>query len=161
MDRLVISNISTYKAIALDAHKSMQELLDAGRRPKDDGSPGYILTYDPDHKCFKQAMITIVFTGMWLDALLHLLIVQDHGLKIFKKYDHKSYEDKIRFLGCSDQHILDEVKKFRALRNELVHEKAYCDDGQLKTAQDEADNAYNLLVSVDKFFGFLKNRERT
>ena len=161
MDRLVISNISTYKAIALDAHKSMQELLEAGRRPKDDGSPGYILTYDPEHKCFKQAMITIVFTGMWLDALLHLLIVRDHGLDKFNEYDRKIYEEKIRLLGCSDQHILDAVKKFRELRNEVVHEKAYCDDGQLKTAQDEADNAYNLLISVDTFFGFLTNRERT
>jgi len=138
----------------------MQELLNAGRRPKDDGTPGWIVTFDPDQKCFKQAMITIVFTGMWLEALLHLLIVREHGLEKYKECDRQLYEDKLRLIGCSDQRIFDLAKRFRKTRKELVHEKAYCDDGQLKTAQDEADNAHNLLLSIDSFLSSLPNASR-
>jgi|GEM_PF-2020663 len=146
VERIAMTNISTYKAIALEAHKSMCEYLEEGRWPKEDGGPGWIKTFDPDQKCFKQAMITIVFTGMWLEALLHLLIVRNHGLEKFAEYDFKSYEEKLRLLGCSEQGLLDVVKRFRKSRKELVHEKAYCDDGELKTAQDEANNAHDLMV---------------
>ena len=144
----MITNVSTYKAIAIGAHTEMHELIDSGRRPKDDGSPGWILNFDPDQKSFKQAMISIVFTGMWLEALLHLVIVRDHGVGTFKKYDFKSYADKLRLLGCSDLDILEAAGQFQKCRKELVHEKAYFDCGEIKMAQDEADNAHKLLLSV-------------
>ena len=70
--------------------------MDAGRRPKEDGS-GWIITYDPDQTSFKQAMISIVFTAMWFEALMHLLIVQKYGIELFKKYDRKNYADKLKF----------------------------------------------------------------
>ena len=152
MTRPVFTNISVYKAIALDAHQKMHEHLNAGRRPKDDGSPGWIIRFDPEQSSFKPAMIAIVFTGMWLEALLHLLIVRDHGIEKFREYDFKSYEDKIRLLGSSDQRILDSAERFRKCRKELVHEKANFDDREIKTAQDEADNAYELLVAIDALF---------
>jgi hypothetical protein len=152
MSQLVITNVSIYKAIAIGAHAEMQELLTSGRRPKEDGSPGWIITYDPDQKSFKQAMIAIVFTGLWLEALLHLLIVRDHGVNTFNKYDRKSYSEKLRLLGCSDNAVLASADRFQNCRKELVHEKAYLDTGQIKTAQDEADNAHQLLVSIDSMF---------
>ena len=152
MSQPVITNVSTYRAIAISAHTEMLELLNSGRRPKDDGSPGWIITFDPDQKSFKQAMIAIVFTGLWLEALLHLLIVRDHGVNTFKKYDRKSYPEKLRLLGCSDSAVLGSAERFQNCRKELVHEKAYLDTGQLKTAQDEADNAHQLLVSINSMF---------
>jgi hypothetical protein len=152
MSQLVITNVSTYMAIATGAHAEMLELLNAGRRPKDDGSPGWIITFDPDQKSFKQALIAIVFTGLWLEALLHLLIIRDHGVDTFKKYDRKPYAEKLRLLGCSDNAVLDSAERFQNCRKELVHEKAYLDSGQIKTAQDEADNAHQLLVSVNSMF---------
>ncbi len=110
------------------------------------------MTFDPDQRSFKQAMVTIVFTGMWLEALLHLLIVREHGKDKFKEFDFKSYADKIRLLGCSDQKILDAAIKFQKSRKELVHEKAHFDTGVIKTAQDEADNAHQLLLAIDSLF---------
>lgn len=79
MDNLVFTNIAIYKAIADEAHKEMVQLMEAGRRPKPDGSAGWIFTHDPNHTSFKQSLISIVFTGMWLEALLHLLIVKNTG----------------------------------------------------------------------------------
>lgn len=152
MNQFVLSNVATYKAIALDAHKEMHEQINSGRRLKDDGSPGWIITFDAERRSFKKAMIAIVFTGMWLEALLHLLIVRDHGIEKFKEFDFKSYADKMRLLGCSDQSFLDAAEKFRQCRKELVHEKAYFDTSEIKTAQDEADNAHQLLLAVDSLF---------
>ncbi len=152
MNQFALSNVATYKAIALDAHKEMHERINSGRRLKDDGSPGWIITFDAERRSFKKAMIAIVFTGMWLEALLHLLIVRDHGIEKFKEFDFKSYADKMRLLGCSDQRFLDAAEKFRQCRKELVHEKAHFDTSEIKTAQDEADNAHQLLLAVDSLF---------
>jgi hypothetical protein len=152
MSQLLITNVSSFKAIALDAHMSMKSSLNAGREPIGDGRPGWIISFDPNQTSFRQAMITIVFTGIWLEALLHLLIVRDHGEEKFKEFDRKPYEDKILLLGCSDQKILDSAERFRKCRRELVHEKAFFDSGEAKTAQDEAENAYQLLVAIDSRF---------
>lgn len=93
-------------------------------------------------------MIAIVFTGIWLEALMHLLIVQKYGEQKFKEYDFKSYEKKLQLLGCSDQQIIDRATRFQKTRKALVHEKAHFDDGEIKFAQDEADSAYELLVAL-------------
>ena len=97
-------------------------------------------------------MITIVFTSMWLETLMHLLIVRDHGEDTFKKYDFRSYEDKLRLLGCSDQPTLERATRFHECRRVLIHEKAHFDNGEIKLAQDEADNAHELLVAIDRQF---------
>jgi len=97
-------------------------------------------------------MIAIVFTGMWLEALMHLLIVQKYGEPKFKEYDFKSYEEKLQLLGCSNQQIIDRATRFRETRKTLVHEKAHFDDGEIQNAQDEADSAYELLVALHSKF---------
>jgi hypothetical protein len=153
MDNLVFTNIAIYKAIADEAHKEMVQLMEAGRRPKPDGSAGWIFTHDPNHTSFKQSLISIVFTGMWLEALLHLLIVKKYGEDTFRKYDRrKPYEGKLRLLGCRDKKLLDRVERFRKTRKYLVHEKAHFDDGEIKMAQDEAENAHELLVEIHMHF---------
>ncbi len=66
--------------------------LNQARRPKTNGEPGLIITYDPNQKSFKNAFITIVFCGVFLESLLHLLIVERKGLDTFKRYDWKPYQ---------------------------------------------------------------------
>ena len=149
MAELIFTNVSTYRAIAIEAFETMRDLVVSGRRPKEDGSPGWILQFDPNQKSFKQAMIAIVFTGIWLEALLHLLIVRDHGEEKFREFDRKPYEEKLRLIGIDNISILEVAARFRIARNELVHEKAHFDTGETKTAQDEAGNAYHLLLAIE------------
>ena len=138
--------------IADEAYQKMVQSDEESRSPKPDGSPGWIKTYDPDHFSFKQAMISIVFTGMWLEAEMHIHIVKNFGEIKFKEYDFKTYEQKLDFLGCNDQALLSAVEKFRKTRKSLVHEKAYIDDGEIKWAQKEAKNAHEILTLLYEFF---------
>lgn len=152
MNQLVVTNVSIYKAIAEEAYAQVAEAAKKDRTPKPDGS-GYILRYDPEYRSFKNSMIAVVFTGMWLEALTHLLIVRDHGEDKYREYDRKSYEDKLRLLGIKDEALLSQVAQFRTTRKELVHEKAYFDSGTIKTAQKEAEVAHGILRKVEAVLG--------
>ena len=146
------TNVNIYRAIADEAHEEMVQSVDARREPKSDGSEGDVITYDPAHSSFKQAMISIVFTGMWLEALMHILIVSKFDEAKFKEYDFKSYEDKLRLLGVEDEDLLNDVEDFRRTRKDLVHEKAFLDDGEIKKAQAEAELAHRIRDRVCDFF---------
>jgi len=153
MHGLVLTNVKIYKAIADEAYQKLVLSMEAGRRPKPDGSSGWIITYVPNQIAFKQAMISIVFTGMWLDALLHLHIVKMFSKSKFKKNKDKTYEEKLVLIGCSDKEMLDCVKRFRKeARNPLVHENAHFDNGEMKTAQDEAVKANKLRGMICEYF---------
>lgn len=152
MDDLVFTNITIYRAIANEAYQKMVQLMEAGRRRKPDGSPGWIITYDPNQTSFKQSMISLVFTGMWLEGFLHLLIVKRYGKSKFKEYDFKSYEEKLDLLGCTEKELLDRVSRFRKIRKSLVHEKAYFDNGDIWRAQNEAENTHEMLASIHQYF---------
>lgn len=159
MNPLVISNISVYKAISEEAYLRMRELIDTGRSRKPDGSEGWVIKYDPEQKSFKQSMISIVFMGIWLEALLHLKIVSKFNVKKFKDYDHKTYEEKLKLLGFDDVDQLKMVEKFRKCRKALVHEKAHLDVDEMKVAQEEAENASNLLEAISKHFSSEQNEQ--
>jgi hypothetical protein len=89
----------------------MLKHMEAGIRPKKNGEPGCIKTPDPERKSFKAALITIVFCGVFLEALLHLLIVDKKGVEEFKKVDKKeSYEGKLSLLECKDTEIKKSCK---------------------------------------------------
>lgn len=148
MDHFFSTNAAVYQAIADEAYQQMVHSIETGRRPKEDGSPGWIVTYDPSQTSFKQAMICIVFTGMWLEAKMHLRIVKAHGKDRFKEVDFKSYEEKLKLLGITDEVLLHSVSEFRESRRTLVHEKAHFDDGQVRWAQKEAEKAHGLLVAL-------------
>jgi len=147
-DPISVTNVEIYKAIADEAYQEMVQLMEAGRRPKLDGSAGWIITYDSSHASFKKAMVSIVFAGMWLEALMHLLIVRKFGEERFREYDFKFYEEKLKLLGLADEKLLDRVLRFRTTRKALVHEKAHFDDGEIKTAQSEAENAHEMLNAI-------------
>lgn len=156
MKRPVITNVSVYKAIAEDAFAQVVEATEMDRTPKPDGS-GYILRYDPERTSLKSSMVTVVFTGMWLEALTHLLIVRDHGEEKYREYDRKSYEKKLRLLGIEDEELLSLVVQFRTTRKELVHEKAHFDSGTVKTAQKEAEVANGIMRKIEALLGQLGN----
>jgi hypothetical protein len=145
---VVYSNASIYREISEEAYLKMCSLLDEGRTLKNDGSGGYIIKYDPARNSFKQSMIVVVFTGMWLEAILHQIIVTKHGCDEFKKYDFKSYREKLILLGVSSTEVLDKVDSFKATRKELVHEKAFFDNSEIKVAQQEAELAHQVMSSV-------------
>lgn len=147
----LFTNINIYREIAEDACEAMWELDKVGRTPKNDGSGGYVLNYDPDRRSFKNAMVVIVFTGMWLEALLHQIIVDIHGEDKFNKVDRSfNYERKLELIGVTDSTLLGKVKRFRESRKELVHEKAHFDAGVIKVAQEEATLASEVMREILK-----------
>lgn len=152
MSHFLYTNVEIYKTIADEAYRKMVQSIETGRRPKPDGSAGWIITYDPEHTSFKQAMISLVFTGIWLEAMLHLLIIRAYGKEKFKEYDFKSYEEKLKLVGCTDEGLMNSVSRFREARKALVHEKAHFDDGEIRWAQKEAENAHGLLTVICEHF---------
>ncbi|MCR4291092.1 MAG: hypothetical protein NUV86_12625 [Candidatus Scalindua sp.] len=152
MDSLVISNISVYKAISEEAYLEMVELQENGRSPKPDGGEGWVVKHDPQQSSFKQAMISIVFTGMWLEAFFHHEIIKQKSKKQFKKHSKKSYKEKLELIGINESDILDRVDSFQKTRNELVHEKAFSGKNEIKLAQDEAKHAYEIIEYVSNVF---------
>ena len=143
------SNVSMYKEIVEEAFSTMSSLIEEGRSPKNDGSDGLVMKYDPNHKSFKKSMIVVVFTGMWLEAKLHQDIISKFDEATFKKYDFKSYRDKLVLLGITDSGLLEKVDLFKNTRKELVHEKAFFDNGEIKTAQNEAELAYEVMAYLN------------
>jgi len=146
------TNFRVFYKIAQEYYAAMNEFLNMYRRPKPNGEPGYILTLDPDQKSFKHAFITIVFSGVFLESILHLLIVKLKGIEAFKEYDRKIYEDKLQLLGCYDQSILDLCEKYRRARREVVHEKAHLDNDYFRAAQKKAEIAIELINKVVAYF---------
>lgn len=148
----VHTNYQVFYRIAKESYAAMNESTNINRKPKPNGEPGYIITLDPEQKNFKHALITIVFCGMFLESILHLLIVKQKGLDTFNEYDRKKYEDKLRLLGCNEQSILDLCKQFRKARKEIVHEKAYINPDSLRIAQEEANTAVELIDKIVTYF---------
>jgi deoxycytidylate deaminase len=149
---VVFSNARIFYEMASASHANMQSLINAGKRKKPNGEVGHIVTYDPDHKSFKEALSVIVFSGVYLEALLHLLIVKEHSKSVFKKND-KKYEIKLKLLGCNDKQLLAECAHYRTIRREVVHEKAHFDSKKLRVAETEAERAFSFIESLRTFFG--------
>lgn len=148
----VISNIDVYWAIAEEAHAAMQASLSEYQTPKPNGELGFIIRNDPDRRSFKQAMIAIAFSGMVLDSLLYLLLLERLGKAKAAKVDRLPHEERVIALGITDAGLLGRVVAFREARKELVHEKAV-DISELggqtmRTAQREAEHAVALIKEL-------------
>jgi hypothetical protein len=140
-----LTSIGTYLAIAKESFAKVQELDAVQRRPRPGG--GEVITWDPDQKSFKHSLITIVFAGVYLDALLYLFGRRHLGQEKYSKIERRSYETKLRAFGITDEALLHAVVEFATARNELAHERAY-DDNELRTAQEEAGKAIALIERV-------------
>jgi hypothetical protein len=128
----------------------MVDHYDKSRRPKEDGSEGFIITYDSSQLSFKKSMVALVFTAMWLEAILHLTLVSKFGLEsvkgINKKY--KLYEDKLRHIDVLDLDVISNVVKFRLTRNELIHENSHLDKCDIMNAKDEVHLANKVMIDI-------------
>ena len=155
----IFSNVHIYRSIALDAFDVVASELESRRRPKSDGSPGWIITPDPDQKSFKQAMVCIAFAGMWYEAIVHLKMVELLGEDVAKEWDRHRYRKKLQKLGCSDQSTLDQVQEFADARNDLMHEKAHWNQDSATTAQKEAKRAVDFINTVESFIKTITDQQ--
>ena len=146
------TNLQVFYHIAEEAYIAMDEADNQSRGPNPNDEQRWIITYDPKQKSFKNAFITIVFCGIFLESLLHLLIVKHKGLDVFKKYDRKSYEDKLQLLGCDDQLILKGCGHYQEARRTVVHEKAHINNKHVRVAQKEAASAMGLIKNIVTYF---------
>ena len=149
---VVISNIRAYLAVATDALAASKHLEASHRRPKSDGSPGWIIAYDPIQRSFKQSLIAIVFAGIYLDALLYIVGTQRLGNAAYGKIERREYEEKLKALEVTDADTLKACNRFRIARNDIVHEKADepvpSTDCKLHIAQLEAEHALAFVAHV-------------
>ena len=136
----ILTNVGVYRSIADAAYRKVSEDMGENVRPRPDGDPGVIKAFDPEQLSFKQAMISVVFTCIWLEATLHLLIVGKHGRKCFREVDKVPYETKLHLLGCRNAESV-----VFTCTGEFT--------GVLRIAQDEAENARAVMLGVEKWFG--------
>jgi hypothetical protein len=147
----MITNVDVYFSIAEEAQVEAERLENLARRPNPNG--GFIITYDPERKSFKQALIAITFAGIFLESLFYIRGVKQFGRGEYnKKYDRKSYEEKLRSFGVTDQILLAEAERFRKMRRDLVHEKAVevsdLTADAIHVAQHEARKAVSFVKTV-------------
>jgi len=144
----ISTNASVFYQIAQESIAKVREDMALNRRPKPNGEPGFILTPDPERKGFKASFVAIVFSGFFIESALHILIARKCGVAIAKAAAHKSYEEKLKLLGCTDHALFELCKRFRIARREIVHEKAFIDNDRFLTAQDEAESAILLVNRI-------------
>jgi hypothetical protein len=158
----VLTNSQLYRDIAIESWRQSQVALDAHRQPKSEGSGGYVSRRDPTFASFKQAMIAIVFAGMYLEARLWVVGSARVGTVAYKTTDKKALEERVTHLGITDSALIADLKEYREARKDLVHEKTPHfvgaeEDGFLVStqpvsivaAQDLARRAVDLKCRVD------------
>jgi hypothetical protein len=146
------TNIRVFYQIAQESIAAVRADLAANRRPKPNGEPGFIIRWDPDRKGFKTAFVAIVFSGIFIESALHILIAQRLGVGTAESEDRKTYEEKLELLGCTDADLVGRCMEYRNSRKAIVHEKAFLDDDTFCTAQDEAEKAIALVdLIVNRF----------
>lgn len=157
----VLTNVGIFRSIAADAYRQMAVSMAENVRAAPGKEGAVVKTFDPEQLSFKQAMISVVFTCIWLEAALHLLIVRNFGREAYTdKVDRSNYAAKLTLLECGDGDLLRKVERLRAARRDLIHEKAHREfndegkfTGALRTAQDEAENARAVMLAVEEWFG--------
>ncbi len=153
----VFSNLSVYLAVAEEALADSHRQFNVARAPKPDAQPGYIIEYDPQQRSFKNSLIAIAFAGIYLEALLGVIGNASLGKELYNKLDRQTtYEEKLRLLGIADSQLLNNCKRFREARNDLIHEKSidisFLNVSKIRMAQEEAEFAVALILEVRKKF---------
>jgi len=152
----MFTNQKIYLNIAEEALAELERLTDQGRRPMSNGQQGYIVTYDPDRKSFKQAFIAIVFSCIYLEALLFAVGTKLYGRTEWSKSvnDRLPYEKKLPRLGVNDAELISESEYLRELRKEIIHEKLagleLQELGTARFAQKEAKRAVKFVLKISE-----------
>ena len=148
----VLSNAVLYRQMAEDAFAAAQASLSAHRRPKDDGSDGYVFSYDPSRASFKHSLIAIVFAGITIEAYLWLYGSEVLGRQQYRLIEKKlALEEVLPRLGIGDPDMYAEARRFREARNDLVHEQALPLSASLeplRRGQEEAERAVTLMNKI-------------
>jgi hypothetical protein len=152
---VMLTNAHVYRAIAEEALEEAVRLDAAARQPKPDGSPGFVIQMDPERKSFKKSLVAIAFSAVYLEALLFLRGTKLMGEGWERKFDRKSYEEKLKVLGITDVELLASAKRLQEVRNDLVHEKARPLDTALSSkyrAQSEAASSVAFIKAITAKF---------
>jgi hypothetical protein len=148
----VFSNVQVFLDIAKEHLAQCEKSLDAHRTPRTDGVNGYILSPDPERRSFKSGLIAIAFAGVYLDALLRVVMILRLGMTKAQQLEMRTYETKMAALGVTDQDLLARTKDFRESRNDVMHEEPIVDGVLLKrspkAAQDEAKVGVTLVEAI-------------
>lgn len=145
---ITISNHLVYLDIARESLAKSQRYSKRQRAELAGGRT--LIKYDQRQRSFKQALIAIAFSGIHLEALLHLEGSRRLGVKEYEKIDGKTYEDKLKRLGFTEPELIADCKRFRESRRDLIHEKAFHprSSQNLRTAQTEAAHAVALIDRI-------------
>lgn len=149
----IFTNSQLYRDIAKESLLATTTEANKRRRLKTDGSSGHIITYDPEHRSFKQSMIAIVFAGMYIEAQLWLSGCNILGRTKYKLIDKQPLEQRVVALGIIDKSLLADLKAYREMRKALVHEKpipASMETSPTWIAQTEAVKAIQLMDRLEK-----------
>ena len=118
----IVSNLQTYLEIAKESYEESIKYLEKNRTLKPDG--GYVIKLDPDKRSFKNALISIAFSGSYIDLYLRLAYVVKNEDEPPREWKFNNpYHKKLKFLGVTDDHIIGLCEKFREVRNDVAHEK--------------------------------------
>lgn len=147
-----ISSASIYRNISTESYFKMNACIDEGKFPKDDRSDRHTIKYDANLNAFRQSMIVIVFTGMWLEETLYQAIVSSTGLDIGKKNDFKTYQDWLVRLDIFETSLLDDVDEFMSTRALLMH-TTNIDHNEILLAQTAAEHAQKIIGSISHVLG--------
>ena len=139
--------------MAFEAHAEMQRIDETGIAPHPTNADGRVLKFDPLQHSFKEALTAIVFSGVYIEAILHLTMVSQLGIKQAKSMDRANYENKLRALGISNERLFEHCKQFAEVRRSIVHEKAHIDTYQRRLAQTEASSAIRLVKKINHYLG--------
>jgi hypothetical protein len=142
-----------YRDVAMEALVASEAEVDKHRRPREDGSPGHVITYDPGHTSFKQSMIAIVFAGMYMESQLWLFGCNLLGATEYKPIDKLPLDQRVSALGITDTELQADLKHYREVRKELVHEKPVplsTDRSPIRVAQEQAAKAVGLMHRIDE-----------
>ena len=146
-----ITNAHIYLTIAEEALDFMEKSSAKNRRPKPNGEPGFIITYDHQRTSFKNALIAIIFAASYLEALFYLEGTKKVSeAEYSKNIDKKTYEEKLAWFEITDEQLLSTASRLRQARNDITHEKAKSDTRKevLRYAQDEARIAVAFVKQI-------------
>jgi hypothetical protein len=148
----IITNVDVYSTIAEEAHSAMKANLAEGTAPRPDGEPGCIKRLDPEQRSFKNALIAIAFAGIYIDALLYILLQHRLGRTEALRLDRRPYQERLERLCIDDPGLLARLRIFRKMRNDLVHEKAIeiseIGTQPLHHSEDAADRGVALMEQL-------------
>ena len=83
-----------------------------------------VIAHDPSRRSFKQSLIAIAFAGIYFEALLFVVGMARLEARWLREMDRKSYEEKLKALGVTEEDVVAAARRLRLSRNDLVYEKA-------------------------------------